>query len=29
MSKPRVLIVTPYLPYPPTSGGRSRTYNLV
>lgn len=29
MSKPRVLMLTPYLPYPPTSGGRSRTYNLV
>jgi glycosyltransferase involved in cell wall biosynthesis len=22
-------MITPYLPYPPTSGGRSRTYNLV
>ncbi|WP_162909227.1 glycosyltransferase family 4 protein [Aggregatilinea lenta] len=29
MSKPRVLMITPYLPFPPTSGGRSRTYNLV
>lgn len=24
-----VLMLTPYLPYPPISGGRSRTYNLV
>jgi polysaccharide biosynthesis protein PslH len=25
----QILMVTPYLPYPPISGGRSRTYNLV
>jgi sugar transferase (PEP-CTERM/EpsH1 system associated) len=24
-----ILMLTPYLPYPPVSGGRSRTYNLV
>lgn len=29
MAKPHILMLTPYLPYPPTSGGRSRTYNLV
>jgi len=29
MRKPHVLMLTPYLPYPPNSGGRSRTYNLV
>ncbi|MBN1679419.1 MAG: glycosyltransferase [Anaerolineae bacterium] len=29
MSVPHILMLTPYLPYPPTSGGRSRTYNLV
>ncbi len=29
MSKPHVLMLTPYVPYPPTSGGRSRTYNLI
>jgi polysaccharide biosynthesis protein PslH len=29
MSNPHILMLTPYLPYPPTSGGRSRTYNLV
>ena len=29
MPKPHVLMLTPYVPYPPTSGGRSRTYNLV
>ncbi len=29
MTKPHVLMLTPYLPYPPTSGGRMRTYNLV
>jgi glycosyltransferase involved in cell wall biosynthesis len=29
MRKPHILMLTPYLPYPPTSGGRSRTYNLV
>ncbi len=29
MSKPHVLTITPYLPYPPNSGGRSRTYNLI
>lgn len=28
-SKPHVLMLTPYLPYPPVSGGRMRTYNLV
>lgn len=27
--KPNVLMLTPYLPYPPVSGGRTRTYNLV
>lgn len=25
----RILMLTPYLPYPPVSGGRSRTFNLV
>ena len=29
MVKPPVLMLTPYLPYPPVSGGRMRTYNLV
>lgn len=29
MTKPHILMLTPYLPYPPISGGRSRTYNLV
>ncbi len=29
MSKPHILTITPYLPYPPSSGGRSRTYNLI
>ncbi len=29
MSKPHVLTITPYLPFPPNSGGRSRTYNLI
>src|SRR5690606_25747733 len=29
MPKPHVLMLTPYVPYPPTSGGRSRTYNLL
>jgi glycosyltransferase involved in cell wall biosynthesis len=29
MSIPHILMLTPYLPYPPNSGGRSRTYNLV
>jgi hypothetical protein len=29
MPKPHILMLTPYLPYPPNSGGRSRTYNLV
>jgi hypothetical protein len=29
MSLPHILMLTPYLPYPPNSGGRSRTYNLV
>ncbi len=28
-SRPAVLMLTPYLPYPPVSGGRSRTYNLL
>lgn len=28
-TKPHVLTITPYLPYPPNSGGRSRTYNLI
>jgi polysaccharide biosynthesis protein PslH len=27
--KPRILMLTPYLPYPPVSGGRTRTYNLI
>jgi hypothetical protein len=27
--RPAVLMLTPYLPYPPVSGGRMRTYNLV
>jgi len=27
--KPHILMLTPYLPYPPVSGGRSRTYNLI
>ena len=27
--KPHIMMLTPYLPYPPNSGGRSRTYNLV
>ncbi len=26
---PEILMLTPYLPYPPLSGGRSRTYNIV
>jgi glycosyltransferase involved in cell wall biosynthesis len=26
---PEILMLTPYLPYPPVSGGRSRTYNIV
>jgi len=26
---PAILMLTPYLPYPPVSGGRTRTYNLV
>jgi len=25
----RILMLTPYLPFPPVSGGRSRTYNLL
>ena len=25
----KVLMLTPYLPFPPVSGGRSRTYNLI
>lgn len=29
MPTPHVLMITPYLPYPPTSGGRNRTYNLI
>ncbi len=29
MSRPHVLMLTPYLPYPPISGGRMRTYNLI
>ncbi|MBI5957452.1 MAG: glycosyltransferase [Chloroflexi bacterium] len=29
MPKAHILMLTPYLPYPPNSGGRSRTYNLV
>ena len=29
MPNNRILMLTPYLPYPPVSGGRSRTYNLV
>jgi glycosyltransferase involved in cell wall biosynthesis len=29
MSDPHILMLTPYVPYPPNSGGRSRTYNLV
>ena len=29
MRKPHILMLTPYLPYPPNSGGRSRTYNLI
>lgn len=29
MSRPHILMLTPYLPYPPNSGGRSRTFNLV
>ncbi|NDJ76280.1 MAG: hypothetical protein GYB65_08465, partial [Chloroflexi bacterium] len=29
MPQSHILMLTPYLPYPPTSGGRSRTYNLV
>lgn len=29
MAKPRILMLTPYLPYPPNSGGRSRTFNLI
>jgi polysaccharide biosynthesis protein PslH len=28
-SKPHLLMLTPYLPYPPVSGGRMRTYNLL
>lgn len=29
MTKPHLLMLTPYLPYPPISGGRMRTYNLL
>ena len=25
----RILMLTPYLPYPPTSGGQVRSYNLI
>src|SRR5436853_5755551 len=25
----KILMLTPYLPYPPVSGGRARTYNLI
>ena len=28
-TRPHILTITPYLPYPPNSGGRSRTYNLI
>ena len=27
--KLNILMLTPYLPYPPVSGGRTRTYNLI
>ena len=29
MSKPHLLMLTPYLPFPPVSGGRMRSYNLI
>ena len=29
MTKPHLFMLTPYLPYPPVSGGRMRTYNLL
>ncbi len=29
MKTSNILMLTPYLPYPPVSGGRTRTYNLV
>ncbi len=29
MTKPHLFMLTPYLPYPPFSGGRMRTYNLL
>lgn len=29
MTKKNILMLTPYLPYPPISGGRMRTYSLV
>lgn len=29
ITKPHLLMLTPYLPYPPISGGRMRTYNLL
>lgn len=29
MANRRLLMLTPYLPYPPVSGGRMRTYNLL
>lgn len=28
-TRPAILMLTPYLPYPPVSGGRTRTYNLL
>lgn len=27
--QPKILMLTPYLPYPPVSGGRMRSYNLI
>jgi polysaccharide biosynthesis protein PslH len=29
MTRPHIFMLTPYLPYPPVSGGRMRTYNLI
>ncbi len=29
MKQNSILMLTPYLPYPPVSGGRTRTYNLI
>lgn len=29
MTKPHIVMLTPYLPYPPVSGGRMRTFNLL